>query len=104
MTLPLQELFVRPGFGDAPVDEHNNPRASRNRVVTMCGENNDLGSSQMSEELKDRALSLGVETCHRFIQDHHRGILIDDPRQGQALPLSAGEIKSTSKSGADEGI
>jgi hypothetical protein len=104
MTLPLYELFVRPDFGDAPVDEHDNRRASWNGVVSMRGEENHLGLSHLSKELKDRALSLGVQTCYRLVQDHHGGILIDQARQGQALPLSAGEIKLTSESCSDQGI
>src|SRR5919197_252113 len=91
-------------FGDAPVHEHDNLRVSWNRVVAMCREHNDLALSQMSKELKDRALSLGIETCYRFVQDHHRRILVDEPRQGEALPLSAGEIKAPSESCADQGI
>ena len=70
----------------------------------MRGENNDLGLSKLRKKRKDRAFSLGTQTCYRLIQDHHRGILIDEPGQGQALPLSAGKIDASSKSCPDKGV
>lgn len=63
----------------------------------MRGEENDPGLSHSRKKLKDRALSLRIETCYRLIQDHHRGILIDEPGQRQALPLSAGQINLSTK-------
>src|SRR5688500_15842427 len=104
MTLSLDELFMRPDLSDAPVDEHDNRRVFRNGVVPMRGEQDDLGAIHLSKQLEDRALSLGIQTCYGLIQDHHRGILIDEARQRQALPLTAGEIESTSESRPDQGI
>src|SRR4051794_19768802 len=68
MTLPLQELLMAPAFGDAPLDEHDDRRALWNRVVAVCGEQDDLGFGHLSEQLEDRALSLRVETGHRLIE------------------------------------
>ncbi len=70
----------------------------------MCGEQDDLLVAHLSKELEHRALALGVQTGDRLIQDHHRGILVDQARQGQALPLSAGQIELASKACADEGV
>jgi hypothetical protein len=104
MPLPLQKLFMRPHFGDAPIDEDDDLRASGNRVVPMRGEEDDFGLSHLCKELKDRTLAFRVQTCDRLIQDHHGGILIYEPRQRQALPLPAGEIKSPSKAGANQSV
>jgi hypothetical protein len=95
---------MRSAFGDEAVHEHYYLRVSWDGVVTMRGENDDLGLSQLRKERKDRALSLGIQTCYRLIQDHHRGILIDEPGQSQALPLSAGKIDSSSESCPDKRV
>jgi hypothetical protein len=70
----------------------------------MRGEEDDLGLGQSSKELKNGALSLGIQACYGLIEDHHWRILIDEPRQGQALPLSAGEVEPTAKACTDEGV
>src|SRR4051794_9797393 len=42
MTLSLYELFMRPDLSNASVDEDDNSRVAWNRVVAMCGEQDDL--------------------------------------------------------------
>src|SRR5260221_9073415 len=93
VTLPLQELFMRTRLSDATIHEHDNHRVSRNRVVTVCSENDDLGMIHLREELKDCALALRIQTCHRLVQDPHPGVLGNKPRQSQPLPLSARQIE-----------
>ena len=88
---------MRPAFCDVTIHEHHDLRAAWDGVVTMRGEDDDPGFSQLRKELKDRTLSLGVQTRYRLVQDNYRGILIDEARQGQALPLSTREISLPSK-------
>src|SRR3954451_20798593 len=83
MTLALNELVMRPDLRDAPVDEDDDRRVFGDRVVPMCREQDDLGLVHLREELEDRTLSLGIQACHRLIQDHHGVVLIDEARQGQ---------------------
>jgi hypothetical protein len=103
-VLSLHELFMRPGFGDAAVHEHDYLRVLGYRVVTMRRKNDDLAPGLLRNELKDCALAFRIQTCDRFIQDHQRGILINEACEGQALPLSAGEIDSPSKSCTDQRV
>src|SRR5205823_409559 len=95
---------MRPAFGDDAIHEHHDLRVAWDGVVTMRGEDNDPGLSQLRKELKDRALSLGVQTSYRLVQNNHRSILVNESGQGQALPLSAGEIGASAKSCPDQRI
>src|SRR3954453_16981142 len=60
VPLPLQQLLVRPGFGDAAVHEDDDLRVPWDRVVPMRGEDDDL-VRQLREELEDRALALRIQ-------------------------------------------
>src|SRR5260370_17698384 len=95
---------MRPAFGDDTIHQQHNLRVSWDRVVAMRREDDNPRLSHLRKELKDRTLSLRVQTCYRLIQVNHRGILIDEPRQGQALPLSSGEIRLSTESCSDQGI
>src|SRR5437764_10483727 len=95
---------MRPTFGDDAVHEHYDLRVCWDGVVAMRREDNNLVLSSLRKELEDRALSLRIQTRYRLIQDHHGGILIDEPGQGQTLPLPAGQIDLSSKSCPDKGI
>jgi|SRR6266516_4482070 len=95
---------MRSAFSHDGVNEHHNLGVLWNGIVTMGGEDNDLGLSQLRKKLKDRTLSLGIQTRYRLVQDNHRSILIDKSRQCQALPLATGEIGLSSKSCPDQGI
>jgi hypothetical protein len=104
MTLSLQEFLVRPRFRDAPIDKDDDFRTFGNGIISMCGEQNHLGLIQLSKEFEDRTFSLWIQTGYRLVQNHHGGILIDKPRESEALPLPAGEVKSSAKSCPDQGI
>src|SRR4051794_32512529 len=60
ISLPLQELLVRPGFGDAAVHEDNDLRILWDRVITMRREDDDL-VRHLREERKDCALALRIQ-------------------------------------------
>jgi hypothetical protein len=60
VPLSLQELLVRPGFGDVAVHEHDDLGVPGDRVVPMGGENDDL-VGQLREEREDGAFALRVE-------------------------------------------
>src|SRR5258708_36284375 len=95
---------MRPAVGDDPIHEHHNLRVFWDGVVAMRGEDNDLGLSLLRKELKDSTLSQGIQTRYRLVQNNHRSILIDEPCQRQALPLSARKIGLSSKSCPNQGI
>src|SRR5436190_20267929 len=93
-----------PALSNVSVHKDHYLRIGRDRVVTVGGENDDLRLSELSEELEDRALSLGIQASYRLVQDDHRGVLIKKSGQGQALPLPAREVSLSSKSCSDKCI
>src|SRR5437667_5123859 len=89
---------MRPAFADDAIHEHHNLRVFWNGIVAMRREDDDLRLSRLRKEFEDSALSLGIQTGYWLVQDNHRSILIDEPCQGQTLPLSAREIGLSTKS------
>src|SRR3954454_10061838 len=79
VPLSPQQFLVRPGFADAAVPKDDDRRLRWNRVVPMRGEDDDP-VLEFGEELEDGALTLRVEARDRLVQDHDRGILVDEPR------------------------
>jgi len=95
---------MSPALSNVSVYKDHNLRIGGDRVVPVGGENDDLRLSELSKELEDRALSLGIQARYRLVQDDHRGVLIKEPGQCQALPLPTREVSLSSKSRSDKGI
>src|SRR5947208_15143735 len=95
-----------PHFTDAYVHEYNSLCIWWDGVVSMRREYDDswVIALRLRKQLKDRAFALGIEAGYRFVQNQDWGILVDESRQGQALPLSAGQIDSPPKSSTDQRI
>src|SRR5713101_63311 len=83
---------------DTPIHQDHNRIGLADRIVAMCGEQDDLLTGYGGQQLEDLPLAHRVQACRRFIQDDQRRIVIEQPGQRQPLPLSPGQIADAAES------
>jgi len=65
----LLKFLVRTNLSNVTIDQHHNRTRSTNRVVAVCGEDDDLLVSKGSQQLEDLAFAYRVEARAWLIED-----------------------------------
>lgn len=88
----IEDLRCRTGLDDSPAMEHHHVVAQVSydgQVMRDEHVGDSCGLLDVSEEVQHLRLDRDIQRGDRFIEDHHRRIHGECPRDGDALPLPA---------------
>src|SRR5213596_2282380 len=88
---PGHHLGVRAAVDDATFLQQQHEICVRDRGQVVCDHETGLAGHQAIECLAHGRLAFHVETGHRLVQNQDRGVANERARDGDALPLPAGE-------------
>ena len=89
------ELGRRAELAQFALDEHADGAGERGGVLVVVRHDQRRqveGPQQLLQLEPHRVLRMGVERGERLVEQQHAGVACERPRQGDALPLPAGEL------------
>src|SRR4051794_17779433 len=90
----IHELRVRAALHDAPLFHHDDFVGVLDGAQAMCDDERGAIAHELDERLLDATLRLVVERRRRLIEDEDRGVLVERTRDGDALPLTARQLRA----------
>ena len=93
-TVICNQIFVGSLFYDATVLHDENLVGVPDGRETMGDDQRSPAAHQVRERILNQPLAFGVECGCGFVEDQDRRILEHGPRDGDALPLAARQLRA----------